>query len=515
MKPAKNPKDSVVSLWPGPVNHGEIIGSAFFIAPSLVLTARHNVRDNSDKLRENMTLGPMPGVIEKKINVDCIFCHPDEDIALIRLPDDVTGQPFSSVVLEQEPYEGSSVVGYIVDRDSGNQDQTSSYTISKSCDDGFLFDHRVGEGSSGGAVAKKQCSEVFGMVIKRHKREQKSLILPLYRIRKWLQELSQNDPEIKKFVNRCTADECSPDKSPTVANRDLDRLYRNFKALSIFIGRPQNAFKHVLDHLGHGNKGLKLCLCVSHLDKDDVPEDFSKALGLQLGGGQQENKSDNLLKRTEKDDFCVNSVKEVWNVRTYKEFRQGCIEEISEVLQCSLKQDDGYERALDLNELEQNVLTSLKCMPRPRVLIMKPVDSGSGGIFGSLFAPWRIRNQWNQRFAWLRQFNREWTQRVGKSDAQPLALLFFIKADRELTKRIEHCFRLDYIFPEDMENWRIYIERLLELSGIYPPGQALYKLKDIYEQLEDGLIEDQYPPYTYRAFKDQIEKVSQQYGQQQ
>lgn len=77
MNRAENPNDSIVRVWQD-MPDNKLVGSAFFVSPSIVLTARHVVRDaESGRMRENLYSRLVRG--RNRVDIDSRRVHCDSD----------------------------------------------------------------------------------------------------------------------------------------------------------------------------------------------------------------------------------------------------------------------------------------------------------------------------------------------------------------------------------------------------------------------------------------------------
>ena len=177
-----NLRDSVVSIWHRNQATDEFLGSSAFIAPNLVLTARHVIKDK----------GPKDIYLRLVLGHDCFTpkaLHPHEtlDIAVIDLGREIPRQDVARLDWQRSGLEGTTVDLYGINPDSHNRDECRGYTLGNWHNNTrtYLFDHAQRLGFSGGIVALD--GVVVGIMTRRHKKEQQGVMLPLAEVADWLQ----------------------------------------------------------------------------------------------------------------------------------------------------------------------------------------------------------------------------------------------------------------------------------------------------------------------------------------
>lgn len=180
------PKNAIVSIWHKEVlGSGEFLGSGVFISPRLVLTAKHVV--DQEKFSEGFYLGLIDGY--PSIPATTIHLNPNLDIALIDLTKEFASQACVRPNWDSIDLTGKKVDFYGINRFSKARDEHRDHNVGNwySDSNGYLCDHRVLEGFSGGAAVVDGL--FVGIVIERHESDQQTLFVPLHLTCEWFKDI--------------------------------------------------------------------------------------------------------------------------------------------------------------------------------------------------------------------------------------------------------------------------------------------------------------------------------------
>ena len=183
--PATNdPRTTIVAVWHKDVgSSGEFLGSAAFISPRLVLTAKHLV---DGKQPQEVRFDFIPG--QHAVPAGKVHLHEKYDIALIDLMRDFSDQDFVLIDCRNSGLEQAKIDLYGVNPDTRARDQCNDYTLGTwNANTGeYLFDHAQRKGFSGGIVVSN--GYAIGVISKRHREEQQGVMVPLYAVSDWLKQ---------------------------------------------------------------------------------------------------------------------------------------------------------------------------------------------------------------------------------------------------------------------------------------------------------------------------------------
>lgn len=509
---AREPSQSVVSVWGvGKDRKPEFIGSAFFVAPSIVLTARHVVMPDED-VRNDLFLRMVQGIDQLRIDSRFVHIHPEVDIALVRLRHPQKDQPCSRIRLDDSDFKEYDVDSYGVDRHSKNRDLDKGLTVgTRDPRDhkGYLYKTAVKEGFSGGPVALNGQDRVIGINSQRDKADNETLFVPLYLIFDWLRNLapSARDPVISEFANWYINTAVSTADAQTIAN--------DIKELSIFIERPKPAYKHVFDELSSTNRAVKFCMCLTAAATEDWPEEFAKALSLRLCCERNPSFARDLLGLTKKKNGIRPTLirNDIWHVDNYPEFKKACLAEVLNSLSGS-NLGAGLEDARESKDLMSILTQRLANQPAPKILLLQADQSATGG-----FQAWRFghtkraRKKVNERFDWVERLNREWLEQSVSFIGQPLIFLFCIQIDRKISESLKRCFRFEQVTQDDFNSWKVNLQQWLLDSHRYPESAVYDELTRYCMHITERLGEKPFP-LPYKTFNEKIKNVSEHYVKQ-
>lgn len=188
MPETREPDKAIVSVWQDR-SFEAFLGSAAFITPRWVLTAGHVVSDRNRKPIA-VFLGSVAGQTRVAVEPDSIHCHPELDIALIDLGYNKNSkQGIIEIDFQDRDLKGKKGDFHAFNRNSETCDVHRGHTIGTwyADRDGYLCDHQVLKGFSGGVVVID--GKGIGVIIERHKQDQQTLIIPAYRFHDWLREV--------------------------------------------------------------------------------------------------------------------------------------------------------------------------------------------------------------------------------------------------------------------------------------------------------------------------------------
>ena len=500
---------SVVSIWGYNNNKSDqekFIGSAFFISSSLLLTARHVVKDKkSDKpfLFDHLFLRLVDGQDKVTLDLNRIYCHPELDIALIFLSIPYRSQSLCTLSLQREDHLVTKVNCFGIHKDNHNRDANLDYTVGTYNDKyfGYLIDHQVKKGFSGGPVATADTHVVIGIFSQRNKGNQETLFIPLFLhdCKNWLKEINAkiNDPKLHEYLN---TDQNLESHYKTVK---FSQFAKELDDLVIFIERPESAYKHVIDNFDNDGITIKLCLCL-YSSNQDVPLDFARALALKLNAKKSGKYEQKLLGYFDRNQYNVDPLSEdvLWNSVTYQEFSKNClIAMIAKLSNTTSLSTDNLKKE-SLNELKQRLIELLKNRPDSRVFMIRSTIQKQGGLF-SFLSKNNPKKQLKERFEWINKFN-EYLKNSQTPEKLPwVTLLFFVKVEKTLSKNIEKCFSLKEIESrEEVFAWLNFSISLLKGKWSLSSGET----STLHAKYENQLFK-QSPtfPLSYQQLLEQVE----------
>lgn len=493
-----SPENAVVSVWHNGVNKGPFAGTAFFVSPSMVLTAAHVL--GADGLKENAAdcfLGSVARKTEVPISEQTVHFHPQYDIALVELRTAVQAQAYATLDYRKSAYEGQKADFFAFNRLSKNFDQQRGHTIGNFDEErgGYLVDHQVLEGFSGGVVALK--NKVIGIITERHPSEQQTLFIPLFLVRDWLETLNcEFDAPIfaEYFVRKPSSLEHA---------RETSSLYRNLAELAIFIDRPKDAYEHVTQSLLGRTSRVKACLCLLTDNTEDQPSDFAKSIALKLQVANGAHTAYKLLEIAQRNDFDASNIRlDAWRASKKEEFYRICLREILSSLNSYQPNPHGSDMDNE-TELEAQVLELLRNRPKPKVLFLSVSQTQKRrGIFGWI-KPDRSEKELEERFESIEYFNQRWKRLTESEDVLPLAFLFCVQVDTRMLANAKKCFVLKKVESDDFTNWKAEVQAALQSIPDYR-SEIFSFLGDYQIKFEARLKEQKKDfPITYREFKQQ------------
>ena len=460
-------KASVVAVWKTYVPDGEkkekdeFIGSAIFITPKLLLTAKHVVHDKkTGAWFSKLHLRLVAGREKVEINTVRIRCHPTLDIAVIALNEPDEEQDLSVAYLTETDFRNQKVDFFGINDTNRSQDASYDHSIGimDQAHHGYRFDHRVKKGFSGGAVALHEQNEVMGIISQRDTENQETLFIPLYTCRDWLLAAATEfgDSHLQSYAT----------PKPMAASKQQVPITNFFSESVLFVGRPQQAYQHVLNNLlGEGQlpgSPVKACFCV-YRNIEDAPSEFAVALGRRLENRIKQGISYELL--NDKNAYQVEQIDiSPWDFDREEDFFSGCLDTISAKLGLETPANGGN----DQKEFEK-IVARVKARKVPLIL-----QSKSGGqsvaarCFGFLNA--KIINKINRCHRWVENFNRRWQQAIASDAAQLqscMVILFCLPVDERLMLSSRACFHLQSITPVDVSKWLDDLENLLNGRNLY------------------------------------------------
>ena len=505
---AKSPKEAVVSVWSGGVGSGTYIGSAFFVSPSMLLTAKHVLQHGNGELFEKLCLGLVQDEHQVCFNAKNIVRHPEKDVAVIKLDHPNEKQPFCRLNLNTVDYRSYTADSFGIHKDNQCRDETSHYTVGSLDREagGYCYDTAVKPGFSGGPVSLHEKPEAIGIVIQRDVKEQETLFIPLYDCKDWLEDIHRQFPDagLAGYFNH--------DKPSASQDYTTGQINRQILEMAVFIGRPEEAYKHFLNELIQSKAVVKACLCLYSSNKDK-PALFAESLAVRLGAGLTSRLEPGLLAARESFDL-KRLVTNPWDFDNKESFYATCLETIWDILRISSEQP-AASTANRLAILQKGVLSKLSNRNMPVVFVshgsIKPVKTGWFGLAKS-----QVVNKINERFEWIKQFNQQWRKLLDEylltanPDIQPMVILFCIQVEDKLADTAKRCFRLNKITVREFEPWVNAVHNLLSESNQFNK-RAVNKQIDEFSEIfiKSVSFDNTGFALTYDQFYKQTEQLTQ------
>lgn len=466
-------------------------GTAFFISPTLLVTAKHVLQDKNGDWHKGLHLTQVPG--QYRVDFKKIHYHETLDIALIEL-DHFFNNNFFKIDFSKRDYTDDKyhVNIYAFDCDAKAFASEDNYKVNKLDQEfgQFTIPTSVKKGYSGCAVTlNTDIENIIGIIVARNKQhEPESFILPLYLCKEWLQNLNQkiNDEHLASYL------------APKIVNYiQTDQINNKIKLLAKFIGRPESAYLHVVKEFQQ-NRIVKACLCL-HSSNENVPMDFAITLRARINNVSLEKIDLAQLEKLNLDDCYVLGA-DCWafdennqeNFSSKEKFIYECISGISKELKIPEVNisEPGYQ-----GRLYDEILNALKHITEPKILISEARISEKKSFFK--FMKNRKIQKIKERFEWIQEINKEFELRAAKQPKgqtfMPLVLLFFIQVDKSLLSKANcHCFSLADISETSFDKWRTPIVN--------------YFKADLYNRLET-IKQKITPSLTYKQFLEHIESA--------
>ncbi|OAI13509.1 hypothetical protein A1355_13465 [Methylomonas koyamae] len=484
--------------------HSKFIGSACFVSPKLLLTAKHVVRDKaSGKSFEDLRLHLVDGRAEVEISSANLRCHDDLDIAIIALDEPDLEQIHSRITLKDNDFRKLKVDFFGINDTNKSADASFDHSVGILDQDrhAYRFDHRVKKGFSGGAVSLHGQDEIIGIISQRASDDQETLFIPLYKCRDWLLDTAQElgDTHLQDYLKP------APLPQPQLPIGDY------FLHAIPFISRPRHAYSHILDNLlgtdSMPAKSIKACFCVfQHLE--DSPLEFGDALGNRLGTGVKDGINRELLNG--KNNYQLDALPvSPWNFDREDDFVRACLQAIANAtsLDLALNPDD------DNASVCKQIVAKMRVRKVPLILL----SDGSGS---PISAKWfgllngRIVARLNRCQRWVANFNQLWQTEANQlAEGQhllKLALIFCLQVDARLTPSSPACFELQKITPNNVAAWLDQTQGLLRASQQFP-SQVISRLVTDF-RIEFGKAQgeskDEYR-ISYYKFRNDCEAIIQ------
>jgi len=331
-----------------------------------------------------------------------------------------------------------------------------------------------------------------------------SRFIPLFYCHAWLEKINKT---LRDSVLQAQLDVLKPDNGDIKANalnRSVSRqlqipIQTVFEASTLFIGRPQKAYGHVLDHLlgseMRPRSPVKACFCLFQSTEDSLPE-FGDALGARLVCKAKEKLPSQLLLtdqayRFEYMDVNIWGMDEGQDYPNEEYFLDVCLQKVGAILIGSDFQRNQNE---ELKSFCSRIFVAVQNrQTKPIILLSEGFESGKRISAAGWFSKQRILRKIQRCRRWIENFNQLWQDaalRVNSQDSSlAIVLIFGLWLDPRLMASSTACFSLQPITPNDVQTWLIQVRGLL--SDLRPDSsaennRALTKFKVKFAELQGG-----------------------------
>ncbi len=477
-------EDSLVAVFSARNGQETFEGSAFFITPRHLLTAKHVVYDVQKKMVKSHTyLRLVHGHTKWNLSQDNFEFHESKDVALLTLAHPVSGQQHGDLANIQAGHQGLAVSIWGVDKGSEARAPMKSHTLTTYDSDIHMYklDHQVLGGYSGGLVAAGE--SLIGIVIQRHKEDQFSLALPLYELKEW----------VKSRIGSTVKHACRSGE---------EYVYQ----LRVFIDRPKRTYQVILDALDSQPVSGFVCVTVAYDHHE--PREFGRTLAMRVSARNVENPYETLFDELKIDRLAAPSLGiDFREIDSESQFHSKLLSAIYEEL--SGVQSRGSGEMTDKDK-RIAIIQRMQASPIPRIFLMYK-NLTSVGMLQKLRGQSASRQI--QRFAkWISSWNEQWSIHSMDEPMQPLVVLLMVDVDVQTAEQyrsqqkeeleIKKSLPLTRVEREDFNQWLVHAKQFLKLPSVGMDSDIDRVVEKAEKKLLEGLDEakgEDFPLY-YRRF---------------
>jgi hypothetical protein len=415
------------------------------------------------------------------------------DVAMITLSSNVDGQHHLDMSKIRHGVQGEPVDICGIDKENEARAPRNDHTLSTydPAIEAWRLDHQVRGGYSGGLVATGNTP--LGIVFRRHKVDQVTLIFPLTSLREWIEK-------------------DTPSTHPSNTPNPPEVRFSDF---CVLIDRPKQTREVIMEAVKERTIGGFVCVAES-IDKHNPPE-FGKNLMMRVDALGADNEHERLLQVLNEDRFEATRLARIdlREIKTGGEFSMRINHALYEDL---VRGPEVVNQEMTESEKRQAIVELMKFGKTPRVFWVNKYLKTSGWVKR------RLGNSQSKEIeillSWITQWNREWQAHDSVSTMPPLVLLLIVDADEPLAEKFQMRIKeqakeqtmnpiplpLTKIDREDFDEWLDHGRQLLQAT-FQVERNSLDRIRNTTEK--KLLNEIQAKREVFPIYYQQFEKISQ------